>query len=634
MTCSPPPAKTSTGISLHARLLRAVVVIALLLVAVSALSTAAVTRLGGAIGLILRENYTSVVACQEMNEALEREDSAALFAATGRDDIARPMFAAHRAGFMKAFSREATNVTLPGEGERVREVDELYREYTRITDEVLSGPPDTRVEGYFKVLLPRGTALRARVTSIRLMNQKNMEWADREARRIARRALEMAILVTVLALVLAGWFVRRIPKTVLDPLESFTEHARSIGEGKLDATLEVPDVPELKVLGDALNRMQEKLRAYRESSLGELLAAKDLSRATIASMADPVIVFSARGEVLLANESAEAIFGLTSGDADELRQAGVEVPDPIAIARDAVLAHGEPILPQSLSDAMRWITKEGERYFLVRATPLESDDAGGAAAIVVAQDVTRYRRIDALKSDVVATVSHELKTPLTSLRLSTHMLLEESAGPLGELQRELAVTARDETERLQSTVDELLDLVRIEHDAGAPKRTEVDPGTLLREVISAHEKLASLKKITVDVAIDNPSPVELDPEQISIVLGNLLSNAIRHSREGAHVWLSGGGTSQERVFVVRDEGEGIPPEHLSRIFERHFSGADPATLKGRHGLGLAIAQEIAMLHGGTLEVQSTLGKGSTFSLRLPTRDHATEAPHYESREEA
>jgi signal transduction histidine kinase len=440
--------------------------------------------------------------------------------------------------------------------------------------------------------------------------------------------------VTALALLLAAWFVRNVPKTVLEPLVSFTEHARSIGEGKLDATLEVPDIPELKVLGDALNRMQEKLRSYRESSLGELLAAKDLSRATIAAMADPVIVFSARGEVLLANESAEAIFGLTSGDADELRQAGVEVPDPIAVARDAVLSHGQAILPQSLADAMRWITKEGERYFLVRATPLESDDAGGAAAIVVAQDVTRFRRIDALKSDVVATVSHELKTPLTSLRLSTHMLLEESTGPLGELQRELAVTARDETERLQSTVDELLDLVRIEHDAGAPKPSEVDPGMLLREVVSAHEKLAQLKKIKVEVRVDNPAPLELDPEQIAIVLGNLLSNAIRHSAEGSRVWLSCAGSLRERVFSVRDEGEGIAPEHLPRIFERHFSGADPATLKGRHGLGLAIAQEIAMRHGGTLEVQSAPGKGSTFLLKLPARDTSSSIAQHDSHDRA
>src|SRR5262249_13922092 len=162
----------------------------------------------------------------------------------------------------------------------------------------------------------------------RVLNQKNMEWADGEARRISRRALQFAIAVTAAALVLVVWLLRRIPKTVLEPLATFTERARAIGDGKLDAPVPIPEGPELGVLAESLNGMQEKLRAYRESSLGELLAAKDLSRATIAAMTDPVIVFSARGEVLLSNESAEKIFGVTPGDPDELRQAGVEVPDP------------------------------------------------------------------------------------------------------------------------------------------------------------------------------------------------------------------------------------------------------------------------------------------------------------------
>jgi signal transduction histidine kinase len=611
--------------SLRRRLLRAIGVVGATLVLLCILSTAAVNRLGGAIGLILRENYTSVVACQEMNEALERQDSAALFAASGRSDIAASMFALHRAGFAKAFQREAHNITLPGEAELVREVDARYRDYVSEVERVLSAPPETRVAGYFKELLPRFVAVRGKVTAIRLMNQQNMEWADREARRSARRTLELAVLVTSVALAVAGWFAWQIPKTVLEPLDSFTQHARAIGEGKLDATVPVPDIPELSVLAEALNRMQEKLRAYRQSSLGELLAAKDLSRATIASMVDPVIVFSMRGEVLLANDAAESTFGLTSGDLDVLRRGGVEIPEPIALARDAVLTQSRPLLPDSLADAMRWITAEGERYFLVRASPLESEETGGAGVIVVAQDVTRFRRIDALKSDVVATVSHELKTPLTSLRLATHMLLDEATGPLQSMQRELAVTARDETERLQSTVNELLDLVRIEREAGALNRVSVNATVLLQEVASAHQKLAESRH--VEIAIRSPDPdsfVELDPEQIAIVLGNLLSNAIRHCPEGGHVVLRSEADEQQHVFSVQDDGEGIAAEHLAHIFERHWSGSEPSTLKGRHGLGLAIAKEIATRHGGSLAVETELGKGSTFRLHIPCAPAAAE----------
>jgi signal transduction histidine kinase len=265
---------------------------------------------------------------------------------------------------------------------------------------------------------------------------------------------------------------------------------------------------------------------------------------------------------------------------------------------------------------MRWITGDGEKYFLVRASPLQSEEASGAGVIVVAQDVTRFRRIDALKSDVVATVSHELKTPLTSLRLATHMLLEESTGPLASIQRELAITARDETERLQSTVNELLDLVRIEREAGAMKPSAINADALLREVASAHQKVAELKRVELTIESADPSVVvELDAEQIAIVLGNLLSNAIRHSAEGGHVKLSSFAEAHDHVFSVRDDG--IAPEQLPHVFERHWSGSEPSTLKGRHGLGLAIAKEIATRHGGSLDVETELGKGSTFRLRIP-----------------
>ncbi len=614
----PPPAPSGRRKSLRARLFRALAVVGVTLIVLCALSTAAVTRLGGAIALILRENYVSVLACQEMNEALERQDSAALFAASGRSDIAYPLLVQHRTGFAKAFAREANNITLPGEGAHVHRVDALYQDYLGQVDRVLREPRELRIADYFRELLPRFDAVRGEVTAIRVMNQKNMEWADKEARRVARRTLELAVLMTAVALSVAGWFALRIPQTVLQPIVAFTQHARAIGEGKLDTTVPVPEVSELSALAEALNRMQEKLRAYRESSLGELLAAKDLSRATITSMVDPVIVFSARGEVLLANDAAESTFGLTSGDADLLRRGGIEIPEPIAVARDAVLTHGVPLLPQSLAEAMRWITADGEQYFLVRASPLQSDESSGAGVIVVAQDVTRFRRIDALKSDVVATVSHELKTPLTSLRLATHMLLEESTGPLQSIQRELAITARDETERLQSTVNELLDLVRIEREAGALKRAPVNPDALLQEVASAHRKMAELKHVTIELERGgSSSPVELDAEQIAIVLGNLVSNAIRHSRDGGHVWLSAQADERGHVLIVRDDGEGIAPEQLPHIFERHWSGSEPSTLKGRHGLGLAIAKEIVTRHDGTLDVETKLGSGSTFRLRIP-----------------
>lgn len=604
--------------SLRRRLLRAVVVLALALVAVSAIAAATTFRLGGAVGLILRENYVSVVACREMIEALDRQDAAVAISATGRDELARGMLDEGRRAFDVGLRRESANVTLPGESELVRAIDGPYREYVAAVDRVLALLPERRGEAYAREVLPRFEAARARIAAIRELNQSNMEAADRDARRIARRARQLSLLLSAAALVLGAWLVRRTPAAVLGPIATFVARARAIGEGKLDAHVPLPEVLELRPLAEAMNGMQDKLRAYRESSLGELLAAKDLARSTIASMTDPILVFGAAGNVALSNDAAERIFGVEPDADDVLRRGGAPIPEPITLARDAVLATGRPVLPESLAEAMRWITPSGEGWFVVRAVPLRSDDPAARGVIVIAQDVTRFRRIDALKSDVVATVSHELKTPLTSLRLATHMLLDESVGELNETQRELAGTACEETERLQGTVNELLDLVRIERDAGAPQRQPIAARSLLEEAASAHRALAARRSIRVDVEPGGVrEPVELDPEQVSIVLANLVSNAIRHSPDGASVELSAREEDGSVVFSVADHGEGIAKEVVDRIFERHWSGALPATLKGRHGLGLAIAKDIAARHGGSIEVESTVGVGSTFRLRLP-----------------
>src|SRR6185312_7923307 len=201
------------------------------------------------------------------------------------------------------------------------------------------------------------------------------------------------------------------------------------------------------------------------------------------------------------------------------------------------------------------------RHYLVRAAPLRAASPGAASeasAIVVAQDVTRFHRIDELKSDMVATVSHELKTPLTSLRMATHLLLERGTGPLTEAQRELVTTARDDTERLRAMVEDLLDVVRIEAEAGALHRVLVEPFGLLCEVADAHRTVARDKGVTIEVApLAAPGRVSLDQERIAIAIANLVTNAIRHTPVGGVIKLSAARDAATLRVVVTDTGEGI-----------------------------------------------------------------------------
>lgn len=604
-------------LSLRARLRLGFAILTATLMVLAVAAVLSLNRLGNAIATILKENYASVLAAEQMMESLERQDSGALFAASAREDIGRPLIEKHRASFVAALARERANITLPGEGDVATQLAREYDDYVTASDRLLASLPPTRLEQYFKNLLPRSQSIKRLIERIHTMNQANMEASDRAAKQLAARSVTTAVFIALIALVFSAFFTWWLPRSLVKPVDDLAKAAREIGEGNLDTPVPVVETGELEPLAVAFARMLEKLRAYRASSLGELLAAKDLANSTVSCMLDPVVVFGREREVLLANDAAQAKFSLQPGTESELRSLEVVIPEAIDAARDTVLANGDPVLPQTLAEAMRWGSGENEEYFLVRAAPLRAEGQT-TGVVVLAQDVTRYRRIDELKSDVVATVSHQFKTPLTSLQMITHLLLEPTLGPLTEGQRDLLVTARDETERLRVMVDELLDVVRIEAEAGAFQRRPIDPSALLGSVAEAHRAVAREKGVQLDVVTPaSPLSVQGDPERLSIVLSNLVANAIRHTASGGRVTLSATGEGGDCRLLVRDTGEGIPESERARIFERAVSlGADG---RDRHGLGLAIAREIALHHGGDIEVESEVGKGSVFAVRLPAK---------------
>ncbi len=598
--------------SLRARLTLGLALIAAALLVMSAVALRSLHDLGGAVDRILRENYRSVIACGEMLDALERQDSAAMFAAAGRDDLARPMLRANRDAFARALAVEAGNITLPGEGELVSALRAGYDGYTRAVDAALAAPPATRRDAYFRTLLPRFAALKSTLARVRGMNQAHMERADREARALSVRGARVTGMAAAVALALALWLAWRVPLVVLRPVRRFVDVARDITEGRLDGPIADPGVRELTPLADALTAMRDALRSYRDSALGELHDARALSEATMRCLLDPVVVLDDRGGVALANDAATRAFGLTAGDAETLRRNEIALPTAFAAARDEVLATGATLAPRSLSDATRW----GDRWFLVRAAPLREGDGAARRVIVVAEDVTRLRRIDALKSDIVATVSHEFKTPLTSLRMATHLLLEPATGTLNDDQREVLTSARDDTERLRALVDELLDLVRIESEAGAPRRVAVEPRRLLERCAEAHRSLAREKGVTLTVLDGDVAAVEVDPERVGIALANLTSNALRHTPAGGRVTLAAEDLGDRVRLTIRDTGEGVAEGELARLLDPS-APRRASSHPGGHGLGLAIAHEIVLQHGGALDARSEPGAGSAFALTLP-----------------
>jgi len=234
----------------------------------------------------------------------------------------------------------------------------------------------------------------------------------------------------------------------------------------------------------------------------------------------------------------------------------------------------------------------------------------------VLQDVTRLMRFDELKNDLVATVAHEFRTPLTSLRMAIHLLAEDVVGPLTEKQADLVLAARQDCERLQTIVDDLLDLSRIQAGRIELKRGAVPAGQLLAEAAAGVRAAAEAGRLAL--AVESPEPdasVDGDPERLQLVLSNLLTNAVRHTPPAGRIGVSAERRGGVVRFEVSDTGEGIPREYQERIFEKFFQV--PGGRPGGVGLGLYISREIVLAHGGEMGLESEPGKGSRFWFTVP-----------------
>ena len=599
--------------------------VAALLVAAFA-GSAVVVALGKSGQRILKENYRSVLAAQRMNEAIERLDQAALFRVAGRPELIGESEERARKLFEEELRVEEANITEPGEAEATAKLRGAWEAYKTRFEWLAAVSPEFAGARYFEKwsfkddpveLLPQFFEVKRATQAILDLNQDAMvrksDRADQEARRLRAVMVAVALGGCLLGFLATSALTARL----LRPLRVLAQAARRIGQGDLKARAIVQGGDEVAQLAAEFNAMTDQLQQYRESSIGELFEAQQASQATIDSLPDPVIVVDPEGHLLHRNDAAGSILGIQLGIASPLAVIDPQVREAIERARDHVLGGKGAYSPRGLDGALQVRNLEGERYLLVRATPVYSGGGSIDAVTIVLQDVTRLRRFDELASDLIATAAHEFRTPLTSLRMAIHLCLEGVPGPLNDAQADLLQAAREDCERLQTLVDELLDLSRMQGGRLVLRRSRIEAETLVRQVVADHQSAALERNVELSaVALPDAGQVDADGERLSIVIGNLVGNAIHHAPAGSRVVVRARTEANSVRFEVTDQGPGIPPEHHEAIFEKHFRLPGEPGVQGA-GLGLYIAREIVHAHGGAIGVEIAVGKGSTFWFTLP-----------------
>jgi two-component system, NtrC family, sensor histidine kinase KinB len=580
------------------------------------------TKLGQSIDVILRENYKSVVACQEMKEALERVDNGVLITLLGFEGKVREQISKNEVRFEKALEIELNNITVAGEKERATRIHDLFMRYQSALKDVLApaAPPAVRSSSYFTKLLPLRQQIEATADEIQQMNQQNMNNANNVARREAASAQrQMYVLLLVGACVAVG-FILLTGRLILRPITRLINSADEIRRGNLDLVVQSDSRDEIGHLSEAFNAMTASLREFRRSDRAKLLRIQRSTEQAFNNLPDAIVIVDLEARVEMATEVARKDFGFNS-DVSTWRS---EFDNLVELFNEAVRT-GRIAEAKTGGILIQRFIRGEERYYRPKAVPILDAESLPTGVVLILNDVTQQRHQDEMKSGVISTVSHQLRTPLTSIRMAIHLLLEEKVGTLTQKQEELLIAAREDSERLHRILTDLLDISRIESGKVQIECRAVSSHDLVLQAVDPFKSAAQDRGITLTMALPDDLPdVWADTKQIIHVFTNLLSNALKYTDPGGQVTLSAKCDEELVKFSISDTGKGIPNYYIDKIFDPFFRVPDEGMdVERGAGLGLAIAREIVEAQGGNISVTSREGKGSTFTFSLRRADRMT-----------
>ncbi len=601
--------------NLRTKILAAELPLIAILAAVSLYSVRTMSRLGGLAENLVEDNLKSVIAAQRMGaevDAVERE-----FIRGGADP--RASVELHFEKFGKALEVQKNNITEKGEQEATDALDAGFRAWRESVRDAAAADEGGLWQAYRTGVLSKAEAVRLRLDKILELNEDAMMRRSATTKRESAELSRMLAIVSLFALALASAVAVVVADRIARPLASLAESARRIGEGDLEVPLESAEGDdEVARLLREFRGMAERIRAYRRSSLGELIEATEAARAAIDSLADPVITFHENGRFKRANDAARTMLGIDPDAAQPLASLVPDLKAAIERVRDRVLKGKGPQTPRGLENVIPILVAERPRYVQPIATPMYADVSGAVVGVtVLLRDVTSLRRADELKNDLLATVAHELRTPLTSIRMGLHLCLEEKVGPLTEKQQELLASAREDAERLHRLVEGILSVSKIEAGVLVGRRRVVAPSKLVESAVAPFRVRATDQRIALATRAPDMPFVEVDEDSVVLVLTNMLTNAFKHTPEGGRIEVTAESVDDTVRFNVTDTGGGIPEEHRPRLFEKFYRV--PGSPPGGTGLGLSIARDVVFAHDGEIGVESTVGKGSRFWFYLPSR---------------
>lgn len=576
---------------------------------------------------LITDNYKSINATFRMFEAIERQDNAILTYISGDSQKAIDMFTQNNELFLKWYNIENNNVTEQGEQSIVLNIKSNYLEYTKLFSTLqeirVTQGEDKALSYYNKTIVPQFTKVKEALFSLSSINEDAMFNSKDRATKNAEKSTYIIIAVTLFAIIGGFALSRQFTARFLKPVTDLTETMKELKSGSRTIRAEVQSKDEIGILASELNNLIGTLQQYEQSTLGRILNEKNRTMAIVKSISDPLIVLDTNFRMVLINNACEKFFGIKEERAtnrhflEELRNG--ELFDFISTGgfnRENV-DNSKGSEPHSREKIISITVNNEEWHFNTIVTAVYGDNGIPIGIIVLMQNVTQLKNLEKVRTDFIATISHELKTPLTSIVMGTDMMLNENIGTINIEQQDVLYAIKEDSDRLSTLVNDLLELTKIESEKAIYKFENCHIEKIIDSSAKQFIQQSQRKEISLIIECENHLPlIRADQEKITWVINNLVSNALKYTNAGDEIRISASVLNNKMKVTVKDTGAGIPEEYIDKIFNKFVQVKDGDIEVRGTGLGLSVVKDIILAHGGTIKCESTLDVGSSFSFML------------------